>query len=33
MLPKADYGEVKKKKKNKNGDNHMQVMTATLVRH
>ena len=25
--------EVKKKKKNKNGDNHIQVMTATLVRH
>ena len=22
-----------KKKKNKNGDNHIQVMTATLVRH
>ena len=32
LLLKTDYSE-KKKKKNKNGDSHMQVITATLVRH
>ena len=29
----TDYAKVKKKIKNKNGGNHTQTMTATLLRH